>query len=135
MIYSEAYFVKEPTPLENLILVETTDGRILEVTAVGNALLKTLIENDDGEDEECMLTLANVHYVEGLSINLLSLGTFQRNSLTYIGKGNRLRVYDDNNDTVLEGELIDTLCKLRLTLFKATIAKEIAMAALYTYEK
>lgn len=76
MIYSEAYFVEELISLENLISVETADGRILEATAVGNALLETLIENNDGEDEECMLTLANVYYVEGLFTNLLSLGMF-----------------------------------------------------------
>lgn len=40
-----------------------------------------------------------------------------------------MRVYDDNDDTVLKGELIDTLCKLRLTLFEVVMAKEIAIAA------
>ena len=43
---------------------------------MGNALLETLIENDDGENEEYMLTLVNVYYIEGLFINLFSLGTF-----------------------------------------------------------
>ena len=43
---------------------------------MGNILLKTLIENNDGEDEECILILANVYYVEDLFINLLSLNTF-----------------------------------------------------------
>ena len=43
---------------------------------MGNTLLKTLIKNNDGEDKEYILTLANVYYIEGLFINLLSLGTF-----------------------------------------------------------
>ena len=96
---------------------------------MGNTLLKIFIKNNDGEDKEYILILANVYYIKGLFINLLSLDTFQRNDLTYIEKRNRLRVYDDNNDIILKGELIDTLYKLKLILFKAVMAKEIAMAA------
>ena len=130
MIYSEAYFVKESTPLENLIPVETADGRILEATIVGNILLKTFIKNNNGENKEYMLILINVYYIEDLFINLLSLNTFQYNDLTYTEKGNRLKVYNDNNNIILKGELIDTLYKLRLISFKAIITKEIAITAI-----
>ena len=100
----------------------------MEATAIGQGQLEILIENDEGEDDLCLLTLHTLYYVDGLSTNLLSLGTFQRNGLTYTGKGDRLRVYDDDDDTILEGEMVDTLCKLRLTSFEAAMAKEIAKA-------
>lgn len=88
--------------------------------------METIITDDNGEDVECLLTLSNLHYVDELSTNLLSLGTFQTNGLTYTGKGDRLRVYDDDDVTILEGVMSGTLCKLRVTSFEAEMDHEIS---------
>lgn len=64
IIYSKAYFIGKTTPLENPIPIETADGRILEATAIGRGSVKIFVENDQGEDEVCMLSLNNLHYAE-----------------------------------------------------------------------
>ena len=63
-----------------------------------------------------------------MNTNLLSLGTFIRNRLSFRASKGRLTITDDENDTIMEGVLVTIVFKLRLSEFDDSRAREIAKA-------
>ena len=95
--------------------MKTCDGETVYATHRETIQLNTLIINDDGNDEECRLSIKNVHFCSEMNINLLSLDTLIRNELSFDAVKKRLTVTNDDNDIIIEGVLINTLFKLRLS--------------------
>ncbi len=64
-----------------------------------------------------------------MNTNLISLGTLVQNGLSFGASKKRLTVMDNDDDIIMEGALVNTLFKLRLSKsdnFKAkTVAKAI----------
>ena len=132
-IYSKSWYEGDPKLLDEPAEVEACDGSTLYATHIGKIKLDILVTNDDGNDEECSLTIKDVYYCHEMSTNLISLGTLVRNGLSFGASKKRLTVTDDDGDTIMEGALIDTLFKLRLTdsddskariMAKALVAKK-----------
>ena len=61
------------------------------------------------------------------------LGTFVRNRLSFRTSKDRLTVTDDDNNTILEGALVNKLFKLRLSKSDDSRAREIAKAMRKVY--
>ena len=101
--------------------------------------LNTLITNDDGNDEECRLFIKDVHFCSEMNTNLLSLDTLVRNELSFDAAKKRLIVTDDDDDIIMEGALINTLFKLRLSDAENVKAKDVtrhvAMTAKRSHKK
>ena len=111
--------------------MEACDGNTLYATYIGKIKLDILVTNEDGNDEECSLTIKDVYYCYKISINLISLGTLVRNGLFFGASKKRLTVSDDDGDTIMEGVLVDTLFKLRLSDsndFKVRIMAKVLVA-------
>ena len=112
--------------------VEACDGSTLYATHVEKVQLDILVTNKNGDDEECSLTIKDVYYCDEMNTNLIPLGALVRNGLSFGASKKRLTVTDDDGDTIMEGALVDTLFKLRLSnsddskariMAKALIAK------------
>ena len=127
-VYSKAWFEEDPRLLDEPTEVEACDGSTLYATHVGRIKLDILITNDDGDDEECSLAMKDVHYCPDMNTNLISLGTLVRNGLSFGASKKRLTVTDDDGDTIMEGALVDTLFKLRLTKVDDSKARTVAKA-------
>ena len=97
-------------------------------THVGTMRLEVLITNDDGEDEEHRLSIKDVHFCPWMNTNLLSLGTLVINGLSFGASNKRLRVQDNDGDVIMEGALVNTLFKLRLSDSDDSKAKDVAKA-------
>ena len=91
----------------------------------GTIQLDTLITNDDGNDEECRLSIKDIHFCPEMNTNLLSLDTLIRNELSFGAVKKRLTVTNDDNDTIMEDALINTLFKLRLSDAEDMKAKDV----------
>lgn len=103
--------------LNDPVEVETCNGGIVYVTHIRLIKLDVLIINDEGHDEEVSLTIKEVYFCPEMNTNLLSLGIFVRNGLS-LGIGSLKEttpVTDDEGDIIMEGLLVDTLFKLRLS--------------------
>lgn len=126
--YSKAWYESEPTQLDDPIEVEGCDGGTVYATHIGRIRLDILVTSAAGEDEECGLTIRNVYYCPEMNTNLLSLGTLVRNGLSFGATNSRLKVTDSDGDTVMEGALVNTLFKLRLSESDDSKAREVAKA-------
>ena len=127
-VYFKAWFNDDSKLLDEPVEVEACDGSILYATYVGMIKLDTIIINQEGDDEECSLTIKDVYYCPDMSTNLISLGTLVRNGLSFKATKKRLTVIDDDGDIIMEGALVDTLFKLRLSKFDDSKAKTVAKA-------
>ena len=114
--------------MDEPIEVEACDGNSLYATHVGKIKLDTLITNHNGDDEECSLTIKDVYYCHEMNTNLISLGTLVSNGLSFGASKKRLTVTDDDGDTIMEGALLDTLFKLRLSESDDSRARKVAKA-------
>ena len=113
--------------MDVLIKVEACDEGSTHATYVGTAHFDTLFTNKDGEDEKCRLTIKDVYFCPEMNTDLLSLGIFVRHGLSFRASKDLLTVTDDN-DTILEGALVDTASKLRLSESDDSKASEIVKA-------
>ena len=124
--YFMTWYREDPTLLNEPIEVKACDEGTVYATHRGTIQLDTLITNDDGNDEECRLSIKDVHFCPEMNTNLLSLGTLVRNGLSFGAAKKRLTVTDDDDDTIMEGALINTLFKLRLSDAEDVKAKDVA---------
>ncbi len=126
--YSMAWFSSSPTLLSDPIEVQTCDGNTVYATHKGVIKLNVLIKNRYGQDDEWGLSIKDVHYCPEMNINLISLGTLVQNGLSFGASKRRLTVRDDDDDIIMEGALINTLFKLRLSDSDDSKAKHVAKA-------
>ena len=63
-----------------------------------------------------------------MNTNLISLGTLVSNNLSFRVSKKRLAVIDDDGDTIMEGALVDTLFKLRLSKSDSSRARKVVKA-------
>ena len=63
-----------------------------------------------------------------MNTNLISLGTLVSNGLSFGVFKKRLTVIDDDGDTIMEGALLNTLFKLRLSKSNDSRARKVAKA-------
>ena len=127
-VYSKTWYDGDPKLLDEPAEVEACDGSTLYATHVGKVQLDILVANENGDDEECSLTIKDVYYCDEMNTNLISLGTLVRNGLSFGASKKRLTVTDDDGDTIMEGALVDTLFKLRLSDSNDSKAKIVAKA-------
>ena len=132
-IHSKTWHNGDSELLDEPAEVEACDGSTLYATHVGKIKLDILIINQSGDDEECSLTIKDVYYCHEMNTNRKSLGTLVRNWLSFEASKKRLTVTDDDEDTIMEGALVHTVFKLRLsnsddskarTVIKAYMAKD-----------
>ena len=127
-IYSKTWYDGDPELLDEPAEVEACDGSTLYATHIGKIKLDILITNQIGDDEECSLTIKDVYYCHEMNTNLISLGTLVRNGLSFGASKKRLTVTDDEGDPIMEGALVDTLSKLRLSNSDDSKARTVAEA-------
>lgn len=68
----------------------------------------------------------DVYYCHEMNTNLISLVTLVRNGLSFGASKKRLTVTDDDGDTIMEGALVDTSFKLRLSNSDDSKARTVA---------
>ena len=122
-VYSKTWYDGDLELLDEPAEVEACDGSTLYATHIGKIKLDILIGN-----EECSLTIKDVYYCHEMNTNLISLGTLVRNGLSFGASNKRLTVTDDDGDAIMEGALVDTLFKLRLSKSDDSKAKTVAKA-------
>ena len=108
--------------------MKACDRTSLYATHVEKIKLDTLTTNKNGQDEECSLTIKDVYYCHEMNTNLISLGTLMRNNLSFGASKKRLTVTDNDRDVIMEGALVNTLFKLRLTDSDNSKARKVAKA-------
>ena len=126
--YSRSWYDGDPELLDEPTEVEACDGNTLYATHIGKIKLDIIITNQYGEDEECRLTIKDVYYCPEMNTNLISLGTLVRNGLSFGASKKRLTVTDDDGDVIMEGALVNTLFKLRLSAVADSKARDVAKA-------
>ena len=107
--------------MDDLIEVEAYNGGTVYITYIGVIKLDILIG-----DKEYRLSIRDVYYCSKMNINLLSLRILVSNGLLFGASKKRLTVTDDEGDTIIEGELVNTLFKLRLSDSDDSKAKDVA---------
>lgn len=89
--YFKTWYIDEPTMLNDPVEVETCDGGTVYVTHIGLIKLDVLIINDKGHDEEVSLTIKDIYFCPEMNTNLLLLGIFVRNGLSFGASKKRLQ--------------------------------------------
>ena len=95
--------------------MEAYNGSTLYATYINKIKLNILVTNKDNNDKEYSLTIKDVYYYHKISTNLISLRTLIRNRLSFRASKKQLIIIDDDKDIIIEGALVNTLFKLRLS--------------------
>ena len=122
-IYSKTWYHEDPILLDDPVEIEACDGGTVYITHIEIIKLNILIG-----DEECRLSIRDVYYYSEMNTNLLSLRTLVSNGLSFEASKKRLIVTNDERDTIMKGELVNTLFKLRLSDSDDSKAKDIIKA-------
>lgn len=107
VVNSDKYFDR-CEDFSNPIKVKLADGKELKATKVGNIKASFKVY-----DKENLVNIQNVHYVNGIKQNLLSVSKITENNYTIVDKRMVVRVYDDKRELLAIADKNDSLYESR----------------------